>query len=534
MGTVAQKEKESDHKAGPGPTDIVAPSQEDDQKKSRKPLFFAILGVIAIVAVVMGVRFVVWSSSHTSTDDASITADVVQIAPQVSGTVLSVPVSDNQHVKKGDLLVQLDPSSFQTAVAQAKANLDLAIAEASGAKASVSLAQQTATAQVTQAQGVVGQSKGGVFSSVADLAKARAAVAQAKAQASGANAGIYGAQSNVAIANANKQKAYDAISSAYAQLDTAKAAVNTAKANVDAAKATAVNAVKQADRNDTLFKQGAISGQAADQSRAAAGVANAQVAAAQEQVAEAQAVVSQRQSDLLSAKNQLPAAEAAVAQAKAQLDASHETAIAATEAIDEYKAQVQSSQAAVTQAKSRGTQANGQLQQANEGPTQVQVSVSAQAQANAKVEQARAALNDAEINLARTRIVAPMDGRVSKSTVETGNLVQPGGSMMAIVPDEDMWVTANFKETQLGDLKVGQPVDVDVDAFPGKTFKGKVKSISAGTGSTFALLPPDNSTGNFTKVVQRVSVKVVLDHDQPNMDLLRTGMSVTATVTTKQ
>jgi len=134
--------------------------------------------------------------------------------------------------------------------------------------------------------------------------------------------------------------------------------------------------------------------------------------------------------------------------------------------------------------------------------------------------------------LDRTKIYAPADGRVSRSTVEVGNLVQPGGALMSIVPDEDVWVVANFKETQLADVRPGQAVDVEVDAFPGKVFKAKVGSISAGTGSTFALLPADNATGNFTKVVQRIPVKILLEHGQPQMDQLRTGMSVVATITT--
>ena len=533
MATVVKKENKPDQTPGVGPSEESSSAPDMASKKSRKPIIMIVLAVFVTFAVIMAVRFVIWSSGHTSTDDATITADVVQIAPQVTGTVVKVPVSDNDHVKKGDLLVQLDPSSFETAVAQARANLDLAIAQAKGAAETVNLTQQTAHAQVTQAKGMVGQSRGGVFSSIADFAKAKAAEAQARAQASGADASFYGAQANVSIAIANKQKALDAVSGAQAQLDTARAALNTAKANVDAAVATSDNAVKQANRNDTLFRQGAVSGQVAEQSRAQADVAKAEVAAAQQQVAQAQSVVVQRQSDLRSAKNQLPAADAAVSQAKALLAAARDQAAAAKEAIDQYKAQVQSANAAITQARARGTQASGQLQLANEGPTQVAVSQTSQSQAEEKVEQARAALRDAEINLDRTKIVAPVDGRVSKNTVEVGNLVQPGGGLMSIVPDEDMWVVANFKETQLADVKPGQAVDVDVDALPGRTFKGHVGSISAGTGSTFALLPPDNATGNFTKVVQRISVKIFLEHSQPDMDRLRTGMSVTATITTK-
>ncbi|MDR3691408.1 MAG: HlyD family secretion protein [Fimbriimonas sp.] len=534
MATVIEKEEKTETTTGAIPTEGVASDPGLASKKSRKPLILAVIGALALVAAVMAIRFVVWASGHTSTDDATVTADVVQIAPQVTGTVIAVPVSENQHVKKGDVLVQLDSSSFETAVAQAKANLDLAVAQAEGASASVSLAKQTAIAQVTQAQGVVGQSKGGVFSSIADLAKARAGVAQSKAQASGADAGFYGAQANVSIAVASRQKAYDAVSSAMALLDSAQAAVNTAKANVDAAVATADNATKQAKRIETLYKQGAASGQLAEQTRAAADVAVAQVTASRQQVVQAQSVVVQRQAELRAARNQLPAADAAVAQAKAMLTSSQDQAVAAKETVQQYAAQVRSAQAAITQANARSTQAVGQFQMASEGPTQIQVSVTAEMQAQAKVEQAKAALRDAEINLARTRIVAPADGRISKNTVEVGNLVQPGSGLMSIVPDEDMWVVGNFKETQLADVKAGQPVDIDVDALPGKTFKGHVGSISAGTGSTFALLPPDNATGNFTKVVQRIPVKIILDHSQPDMDRLRTGMSVTATITTKQ
>jgi len=527
MATVLEKEKQSEKMSGAGSPVTETP------KNNRKPMLFGILGILLVVAVVMGIRFMTWSSSHASTDDASITADVVNIAPQVSGTVLKVAVSENDHVKKGDVLVQLDPSTYQTALAQAQANLDLALAQAKGASASVQLTEQTSKAQVTQAEGIVHQSNGGIYGSYADLAKAKAAVSQAKAQASSAVASYYGAQSNVAIAIANRQKAYDAISSASAQVLTAEAALNSAKANLDAYKASAENAVKQAARNETLYRQGAISGQVYDASKSAADVAKAEVVASSQQVAQAEAVIQQKKADLRSAKNQLPAAEAAVSQAKSMLSASEAQSRAAKDTIVQFQAQTRAAEALLSQSKARQTQASGQMIQANTGPLQVQVSESARLQAEAKVEQARAALKDAQINLARTTIVAPRDGRISKNSVEEGNLVQPGTTLMAIVPDEDAWVVANFKETQLADVKPGQPVEVEVDALPGKTFKGKVGSISAGTGSTFALLPADNSTGNFTKVVQRIPVKILLEPGQPNMDRLRVGMSVTATIETK-
>jgi membrane fusion protein (multidrug efflux system) len=151
----------------------------------------------------------------------------------------------------------------------------------------------------------------------------------------------------------------------------------------------------------------------------------------------------------------------------------------------------------------------------------------------AKIEQARAALEATRIQLDYTRIRAPEAGRVNKKTVEVGALVQPGTPLLSIVPQGNTWVVANFKETQLADIRPGMKVEVEVDGIPNHTFHGRVQGISAATGSTFALLPPDNATGNFTKVVQRVPVKIVLDPGQPDMDRLRAGMSVNAVVQTK-
>jgi membrane fusion protein (multidrug efflux system) len=144
----------------------------------------------------------------------------------------------------------------------------------------------------------------------------------------------------------------------------------------------------------------------------------------------------------------------------------------------------------------------------------------------------KAALENARIQLDYARIIAPINGRISKKTVEIGQYVQPGTPLMTIIPDQDIWVEANFKETQLADVRAGDPTTIEVDGLPGKVFKGHVDSISAGTGATFALLPPDNATGNFTKVVQRIAVKVVFETGQPDLNQLRAGMSVVTTIST--
>jgi len=149
----------------------------------------------------------------------------------------------------------------------------------------------------------------------------------------------------------------------------------------------------------------------------------------------------------------------------------------------------------------------------------------------AKVEQARAALDAAQLNLSYTEIVAPVDGVATHKQVETGQIVQAGQGLLVVVPLQDVWVTANFKETQLKKMRAGQKAEVKVDTY-GKTFSGHVDSIAGATGSVLSLLPPENATGNYVKVVQRIPVKIVLDAIPSEKTVLRPGMNVDATVIT--
>ena len=146
--------------------------------------------------------------------------------------------------------------------------------------------------------------------------------------------------------------------------------------------------------------------------------------------------------------------------------------------------------------------------------------------AETTVEIRKAELELAKLQLSYAVITAPIDGIVSQKNIEVGQLVQAGQSLFAIVETDDLWVVANFKETQLEKMHPGQEVDMSVDAFPGTTYKGKVASIAAATGAKFSLLPPDNATGNFVKVVQRIPVKIVFSDTQENLDRLRAGMNV--------
>jgi len=153
--------------------------------------------------------------------------------------------------------------------------------------------------------------------------------------------------------------------------------------------------------------------------------------------------------------------------------------------------------------------------------------------ADARVGAARAARDQADLNLSYTSLTAPSGGVVSKKTVEVGQLVQPGQPLMSVVPLDDIWVTANLKETQTEKVRPGAPADVTVDAYPGRHFAGHVESIAPATGARFSLLPPDNATGNFTKVVQRIPVRIRLDAPNDSIQPLRPGMSVVATITTR-
>src|SRR5207248_4489076 len=191
---------------------------------------------------------------------------------------------------------------------------------------------------------------------------------------------------------------------------------------------------------------------------------------------------------------------------------------------------VESARAQVAAAQSRETEARAAVSAAQTAPQQVSVTEARAGAAEASVARAQAALQQAELNLQYTTIKAPQSGIVSKRNVEPGQVVQAGQPLLSVVYVADLWVTANFKETQLKNMRVNDPAEINVDAYA-KTFRGHVDSIGGATGARFSLLPPENATGNYVKVVQRVPVKIVFE---PNQDTksLRPGMSVDVTAKT--
>jgi membrane fusion protein (multidrug efflux system) len=205
---------------------------------------------------------------------------------------------------------------------------------------------------------------------------------------------------------------------------------------------------------------------------------------------------------------------------------------AAVAANSSAKAQVDAATSAIASAESRAAQSQAQAEAARTVPEQLKVTRARAGAASAEVQRAVSALAQAELNLQYTKIIAPVTGVLSKRSVEPGQTVQAGQPLFSIVNLDDIWTTANFKETQLRDMKVGQPAKIKVDAY-GKEFSGSVESIGGATGARFSLLPPENATGNYVKVVQRIPVRIRFDKGQDPNHQLRPGMSVEPTVYTK-
>jgi membrane fusion protein (multidrug efflux system) len=255
-------------------------------------------------------------------------------------------------------------------------------------------------------------------------------------------------------------------------------------------------------------------------------------------LAQARADLAAAHSRVDQAKAQVNVSEAKVAQAQATVvSAAAENQRAADDlkryqSVDSTAVSKSSFDAAQSQARSASANLEAARSQAKAAEADVTLSEAGVETANAAVQQAEAKLRQAELNLSYTQVTAPEDGRVTRRVVEQGAYIQPGQSLMAIVP-RHYWVIANFKEIQLTHLRVGQPVEVVVDAYPDRTFKGHVDSIQNGAGARFSLFPPENATGNYIKVVQRVPVKIILD-DLPGNDLaLGPGMSVVPKVRVK-
>ncbi len=412
MASTRSLEQEAAPKEAPQPA-VVAPKK----KSAAKP--YLVLGAVVAVALVGYGTFTYLSRGRENTDDAQVDADVVATSTRVAGTVLKVHVVDNQTVKKGDLLVEIDPADLAARVKQAEAELAAAKAQAQAADAEVGIVAATSKGGLSAARAALSGSASSVQSADAQVASAQAALARNQAEAS--------------------------------------------QADVDLARAEA------------LLKDQAIP--------------------------------------------------------RAQVDAARSAALAAHAAVDQAQAQLASAQDMKRTAQTRIAESAARVEQS--APVDAQLaSANAQAElAHARADAADAALALAKLQLSYTRIEAPTDGVLSRLAVHEGQLVQAGQQVVSVVPT-NTYVLANFKETQVGEMHKGQKVEITVDAYPGRTFQGQVDSTSPGTGARFSMLPPDNASGNFVKVVQRVPVKVTWV-DVPADVRMSAGMSADVTVLTR-
>jgi membrane fusion protein (multidrug efflux system) len=390
-------------------------SVSNERAPARGRRAFLVLGAIALIVVGGIAAYAFYASGRESTDDAVVEADVVPVTARVGGVVAKLVVHDNQTVKKGDVLLTLDDADFTAKLAQSRAELQTATAQAAGAHAQERVVQATATGTLRGAEAQVSGSSSAVQSADAQIAAAQAALTRAQAEAVKAEHDLTRAKELVAT---------DAI--ARQQLDVAQVGYDSAQAAVSQARAN-VTAAQEAKRT------------------------------AESRVTEAQARVSQS----------TPVGE--------QIAAAH---------------------------------ANAQL-------------------ADARVAAAQAAVQLAELQLSYTKVVAPDDGLVTQLTAREGGLVQAGQPLAQLVPARS-YVVANFKETQIDGMRPGDAADVHIDAYPGRTFAATVESLAGGTGSRFSLIPPDNASGNFVKVVQRVPVRLAWK-TSPDVGL-KAGLSANVTV----
>ncbi len=318
-----------------------------------------------------------------------------------------------------------------------------------------------------------------------DRAKANLAQAQADAAAARNEALVSSTStsSGVATATAGVGATQAQVQAAAAEVQAARARANSAEARAKAAQANWEKASRDVERLRPLLAKDEISQRDFDAASTAATAAQADYESAQAAAVEA--------------AQQIPTAEAKLAAAREQLK-----------------------------------QSEAGLRVANTAPQQQAAKQAQAASADAKVAQMKAALDQAQLNVEYTTIKAPVSGWVSKRAAEPGQIIQPGQPLFSIVPTEDIWETANFKETQLKNMRVNQPATISVDAY-GRDYHGHVESFSPATGARFSLLPPENATGNYVKVVQRIPVRIAIDRGQDAEHLLRPGMSVTATVKTR-
>jgi membrane fusion protein, multidrug efflux system len=444
-------------------TDGPKPAARAPSKRRRVLIVVAI--VVGILLLVFGVPRVIRAFNTVSTDDAYVNGYVTFVAPRVSGQVARVLVDNNNRVKKGDVLVELDPEPYQVQVAIKQAALDAAQANLTVADANV--------------RGLIGQTRSNRFK----------------------------------------------LSRAIEDVDNQVQLIAARVATWEQEKATLVLAQQEFDRAERLLATRVVSQEEYDERREALDVAKAQVTQALQNIYQARVALglpaqvpegkklSDVPPDLDQTFSSVREAQASLLQSAAQLGIVPSSyTLSPQEMLDEFYRR----------------DPTGDL---NRIYAEVIKNAPTLKQAQTSVMEAQRDLDQANLNLRYCTVVAEIDGVISRRNVNPGNNLQVGQNVMAINSLRDIWIDANFKETQLRNLRIGQHVDLEVDMYGGKhTFEGRISGFTYGTGSTLALLPAQNATGNFVKVVQRLPVRIDLLNYDPDKLPLFAGLSVTPTV----
>ena len=445
----------------PASPEVKAPPPPKAPPARRRRMLAAALGVVVLAAVLaFGIPYVHRALSTVSTDDAYVNGHVTFVAPRVGGQVARVLVDDNNRVRKGDLIAELDKEPYQVAVSQKKAAVDTASADLQAAIAAVRGIEAQARGARWKLQNAVQDVDNQVallHARVAALDKSKAALALAQVE--------FERISKLLPTGYATRELYD---QRQAELTTANAGVTQSLAEIYQVRAS-LGLPPQPDKGEDL--------------------------------AHVPADLDQTFSTVLQAQSEL-------IQSAAELGVVHSYDQSPKEMLAEFEQQ--------------GDIDRTFARLATEAP--------AVKQAEAKLEAAQRDLAQAQLNLRYCDILAEIDGVVTRRNVNPGDYVQTGQNLMAIRSLNEIWIDANFKETQLGDMRIGQPVDLHVDMYGGRVFKGRVAGFTMGTGSTLALLPAENATGNFIKVVQRLPVRIELEGYDPDKTPLFIGTSVVPTV----
>lgn len=518
----------------PGPTDNTPP---EDAKKpgGRGKGLVAGLVVAALLAVGVPYGYHMWqfSRTHVGTDDAFVTGNLVNVSPLINGRLRELMVAEGDVVHKGQLIAKLGDDAQMAALRQAKAAYESALTQLPQAKTSLAYETATTDAAIARAQAALAVQEARTRAAGEQVSLANRTIQSQIAQA---QTQVEAAQAEAAQAKAQVQTAQATVTRYQKAVTTAEGGVRSLEARVQAAQAEVDRVSKDEARYQRLLSQEAITQQQYDAVNAQLATAQSNLAALQQQIAQAQSQVDQARADVRQAEAQANAAR----QGAQAAEKSVQVARAGVDLARAGRPQVQVQAANREASETQGTQAQADIKTALAGKTQVELRRQQISTAEAAIKQAKANLENAQVQEDRTKIYAPSDGIIVKKAANVGVALSPGQTILTMTQGIGTYITANFKETQVGNVRVGQMVEFHVDAFPGKKFRGVVGNINAATGASTTLLPPDNATGNFTKVVQRIPIKIAIvpgdkagEATAEDIALLRQGMSVAIEIDTQ-